>query len=274
MRTIRFKRAVLDIWAGGVGKQGAARYRPRVVQSVAPCGGGGSAAGGSTKIFRDSDGAKEMALNNDEIAYSAPPLSKKRDEVLQHLNSDSPDRLLEHRHSPHSASSMRAPASAVTSQSSYPSTGAHMPAPHIYRTLIEIVMSDRGGDDAADSSAPTTAEGGVRPPATASSDGTSGPTPRAVPASAAAGATSVDVAVTGGGGGQAVPPTGDSAALSNAIVFENTYRMKPDKKFQSEPVRRAAEAVLEATLQKAKYSPEKTPELAQRLSDEIMDAVK
>ncbi|KAJ1561812.1 Tctex1 domain-containing protein 3 [Cladochytrium tenue] len=50
--------------------------------------------------------------------------------------------------------------------------------------------------------------------------------------------------------------------------------MKQDKKLQSEPVRRAAEAVLEVALQKAKYSPEKTPELAQRLSDEIMDAVK
>ncbi|KAJ1561811.1 hypothetical protein HK405_002784 [Cladochytrium tenue] len=80
-------------------------------------------------IYSKRTDAKEKALKSDEIAYSAPPPRKKRDEMLQHLNSDSPDRLLEQRHSPHSASSMRAPATAVTSQGSYPSAGAYMPAP-------------------------------------------------------------------------------------------------------------------------------------------------
>ncbi|KAI8921151.1 Tctex-1 family-domain-containing protein [Powellomyces hirtus] len=60
----------------------------------------------------------------------------------------------------------------------------------------------------------------------------------------------------------------------NAVVFENTYKMKPDKKFHSEPVRRITEEILQRTLTKVKYDGEKVPLLCQSLSNEILASVK
>ncbi|KAJ3166274.1 Tctex1 domain-containing protein 2 [Geranomyces variabilis] len=89
---------------------------------------------------------------------------------------------------------------------------------------------------------------------------------------------------TGGGGAAAgaIPPgtarAGTAALLAdapvNAVVFENTYKMKPDQKFHSEPVRRITNDVLQRTLTKVKYDGEKIPLLCQQISNEILASVK
>ncbi|KAI8818488.1 Tctex-1 family-domain-containing protein [Fimicolochytrium jonesii] len=60
----------------------------------------------------------------------------------------------------------------------------------------------------------------------------------------------------------------------NAVVFENTFKLKPDRKFQSETVRRIAEEILHRNLTKQKYEGGKSPILAQSISNEILGAVK
>ncbi|KAI9334720.1 Tctex-1 family-domain-containing protein [Obelidium mucronatum] len=92
------------------------------------------------------------------------------------------------------------------------------------------------------------------------------------PSSAAAAATS-----TGAAAGLPTTPgnnNSDSAPLTNAQVYENTYKMKPDRKFQSEPVRRIAEEILQNTLKKAKYDPEKVATLSAKIGNDILAAVK
>ncbi|KAI9362527.1 Tctex-1 family-domain-containing protein [Zopfochytrium polystomum] len=69
------------------------------------------------------------------------------------------------------------------------------------------------------------------------------------------------------------PPPAPADAPTNALVYENTYKMKPDKKFQSEPVRRLAEEILGSSLAKAKYNAETSPELAKKIANEILAAV-
>ncbi|KAJ3181248.1 Tctex1 domain-containing protein 2 [Geranomyces variabilis] len=86
----------------------------------------------------------------------------------------------------------------------------------------------------------------------------------------------------GGAGANNNPPgsarAGTAALLAdapvNAVVFENTYKMKPDQKFHSEPVRRITEDVLQRTLTKVKYDGEKIPLLCQQISNEILASVK
>ncbi|KAJ3247515.1 Tctex1 domain-containing protein 3 [Chytriomyces hyalinus] len=74
---------------------------------------------------------------------------------------------------------------------------------------------------------------------------------------------------------QTVPtPANDSAPPTNALVYENTYKLKPDKKFQSEPVRRIAEEILQNALKKAKYDPNKVVDLSAKIGNEILAAVK
>ncbi|KAI9013251.1 Tctex-1 family-domain-containing protein [Gaertneriomyces semiglobifer] len=76
-------------------------------------------------------------------------------------------------------------------------------------------------------------------------------------------------------GGAAPPAVGEGQVPpANAIVFENTYRIKPDKKFQSEVVRRITDEILKSRLTKTKYSYDTVPELTQSISNEIMAAVK
>ncbi|KAI8806747.1 Tctex-1 family-domain-containing protein, partial [Cladochytrium replicatum] len=60
----------------------------------------------------------------------------------------------------------------------------------------------------------------------------------------------------------------------SALVYENTYKMKPDKKFQSGAVRRAMEEVLQTRMVKVKYDPAKVPELTKLLANEIMAVLK
>eukprot|EP00842_Homolaphlyctis_polyrhiza_P005571 jgi/Hompol1/6014/HPOL_004809-RA len=78
----------------------------------------------------------------------------------------------------------------------------------------------------------------------------------------------------GGGGGGGGGGTQDPSAPSNAVVFENTYKLKPDKKFQSGAVKRIIEATLAKHLTKVKYDYEKAPELVKTISNEILAAVK
>ncbi|KAJ3413594.1 Tctex1 domain-containing protein 3 [Chytridiales sp. JEL 0842] len=61
---------------------------------------------------------------------------------------------------------------------------------------------------------------------------------------------------------------------TNAPMYENTYRMKPEKKFQSEAVRKLADEILQRTLQKVKYDAEKVPELTMAIANEMLASVK
>ncbi|KAJ3057482.1 hypothetical protein HDU99_007250, partial [Rhizoclosmatium hyalinum] len=72
----------------------------------------------------------------------------------------------------------------------------------------------------------------------------------------------------------AAPPPPESAPPSNALVYENTYKMKPDRKFQSAPVKKIVDEILQNTLKKAKYDPEKVPVLSAKIGNEILAAVK
>ncbi|KAJ3190419.1 Tctex1 domain-containing protein 3 [Gaertneriomyces sp. JEL0708] len=77
-----------------------------------------------------------------------------------------------------------------------------------------------------------------------------------------------------GGGAAPPPPAEGQVPPANAIVYENTYKIKPDKKFQSEVVRRITDDILKSRLTKTKYSYDTVPELTQSISNEIMAAVK
>ncbi|KAI8619960.1 Tctex-1 family-domain-containing protein [Chytriomyces sp. MP71] len=87
---------------------------------------------------------------------------------------------------------------------------------------------------------------------------------------------------TGSASNLVKPPTAAAAAAvvatpeapTNAIVYENTYKLKPDRKFQSEPVRRIAEEVLQNTLKKAKFDPNKIADLSAKIGNEILAGVK
>ncbi|KAL2911985.1 hypothetical protein HK105_208532 [Polyrhizophydium stewartii] len=70
----------------------------------------------------------------------------------------------------------------------------------------------------------------------------------------------------GGGGGRGV--------AANAVVFENTYKLKPDKKFQSGAVKRIVEESLAQHLTKVKYDFEKVPELCKTIANDILASVK
>ncbi|KAJ3112354.1 hypothetical protein HDU96_004660 [Phlyctochytrium bullatum] len=62
-----------------------------------------------------------------------------------------------------------------------------------------------------------------------------------------------------------VPPT-------NAIVYENTYIMKPEKK--SQPAKKIVEDLLAITLAKVKYDPDKVQDLSLKISNDAMAALK
>ncbi|TPX32043.1 hypothetical protein SmJEL517_g04772 [Synchytrium microbalum] len=76
---------------------------------------------------------------------------------------------------------------------------------------------------------------------------------------------------TGGGLGSAGSSAG---AATQAVMYENSYKMKPDRKFRSEAVKRMVDEILVEKLNKVKYDPEKTPELVKTISHEILFAVK
>ncbi|KAJ3044896.1 Tctex1 domain-containing protein 3 [Rhizophlyctis rosea] len=78
----------------------------------------------------------------------------------------------------------------------------------------------------------------------------------------------------GGGGGGGGGGGDGSEAPANAIVFENTYKLKPDKKFQTENVKKLTGEILAKNLTKVKYDPDKVTDLSKRISDEILAAVK
>ncbi|KAJ3018037.1 UNVERIFIED_CONTAM: Tctex1 domain-containing protein 3 [Siphonaria sp. JEL0065] len=120
-------------------------------------------------------------------------------------------------------------------------------------------MSERGGSADAPGSA-STSRGGPLTKGNSKSDLVSPP--------------SAGPAAVGLGGAPSTPAQADSTPLTNAQVYENTYKMKPDRKFQSEPVRRIAEEILQATLKKAKYDPDKVATLSAKIGNDILTAVK
>ncbi|KAJ3215925.1 hypothetical protein HDU67_010156 [Dinochytrium kinnereticum] len=64
-----------------------------------------------------------------------------------------------------------------------------------------------------------------------------------------------------------IPPT-------NAIVYENTYIMRPERKFRCEPARKIVEDILAAHLQKVKYDAEKAQDLSIKIANEALVALK
>ncbi|KAI9138690.1 Tctex-1 family-domain-containing protein [Paraphysoderma sedebokerense] len=91
-------------------------------------------------------------------------------------------------------------------------------------------------------------------------------------------------AVPGSAGANVVKPNNTSGAVDASMlekaaetgqrIYENTYKMKPDKKFPTEAVRRLTEDILKKGLQNVSYSAEKVPELTKSLSNQILQAVK
>ncbi|KAJ1558116.1 hypothetical protein HK096_003468 [Nowakowskiella sp. JEL0078] len=74
-----------------------------------------------------------------------------------------------------------------------------------------------------------------------------------------------------------IAPVAVSEAVAhpvNALVYENTYKMKPDKKFQSDQVKKMVEEILQTRLVKVKYDPAKVPELTKTLANDILASVK
>ncbi|KAH6572443.1 hypothetical protein BASA50_000181 [Batrachochytrium salamandrivorans] len=72
----------------------------------------------------------------------------------------------------------------------------------------------------------------------------------------------------------AAAPEQQSTGPANAVVFENTYMLKPDKRFQTNGVRLIIEEILAKHLTKVKYDSEEAPELVKAISNDIMRAVK
>jgi hypothetical protein len=64
------------------------------------------------------------------------------------------------------------------------------------------------------------------------------------------------------------------AAPTAGIIYENTYKTKPDTKFSSPSVKRAVDDLLALKLKGVKYDAETTPELTRCLADEILQVVK
>jgi hypothetical protein len=60
----------------------------------------------------------------------------------------------------------------------------------------------------------------------------------------------------------------------NAVVFENTYRLKPLVKFAAGEVTRLINAALHRNLEKVKYDHEKLPELIAKISNELLAEIK
>ncbi|KAJ3319599.1 Tctex1 domain-containing protein 2, partial [Gonapodya sp. JEL0774] len=67
---------------------------------------------------------------------------------------------------------------------------------------------------------------------------------------------------------------GEGDVVMERITQENTYQMKPTKKFLSEPVQRIVKEILQTRLNKSVYNAEKTPELTKSISNEILQEVK
>ncbi|KAJ3362998.1 hypothetical protein HDU91_003172 [Kappamyces sp. JEL0680] len=68
----------------------------------------------------------------------------------------------------------------------------------------------------------------------------------------------------------AAPP----AAAANAIIYENTYRMKPDVKFGAGKVTAIINDLLQKNLTGKKYEADKVPELITAISNQILGEVK
>ena len=84
-------------------------------------------------------------------------------------------------------------------------------------------------------------------------------------------------------------PEQSSSPSANTIVYENTYKMKPNKKyfylssnfifrfdnrFQSEAVKRLVDDILSKTLKPLQYDPATVPELVKSISNDILQEVK
>lgn len=69
-------------------------------------------------------------------------------------------------------------------------------------------------------------------------------------------------------------PPADEPRGPPAIIYENTYKTKPDVKFSSQAVKRLVDQLLEDRLKGVQYDPVATPELAKTIANEILQDIK
>ncbi|KAJ3099975.1 Tctex1 domain-containing protein 3 [Phlyctochytrium planicorne] len=69
-------------------------------------------------------------------------------------------------------------------------------------------------------------------------------------------------------------PAADQILPTNAIVYENTFIMRPEKKFRCEAARKIVEEILAANLTKMKYDAEKVQEVSLKIANETLAALK
>ncbi|KNE64585.1 hypothetical protein AMAG_09943 [Allomyces macrogynus ATCC 38327] len=106
-------------------------------------------------------------------------------------------------------------------------------------------------------------------PAAAATGGSPGsaPPPGAVPPTSAGASTN---------GGAALPTAAnlEKAAEAGQRVYENTYRVGPDRTFPTAHARKLAAEILEKRLTKVSYAPETAAELTKVISAEIVAGLK
>ncbi|KAI9223171.1 Tctex-1 family-domain-containing protein [Blastocladiella britannica] len=92
---------------------------------------------------------------------------------------------------------------------------------------------------------------------------------------AGAGGAGLDLSGAGlAGGGGMTAAAAERAAEAGQRVYENTFRLAPEKKFSTEAVKRMAQSVLETRLAKVTYSSDKAAELSKLIAGEIVQNLK
>jgi uncharacterized protein YihD (DUF1040 family) len=66
----------------------------------------------------------------------------------------------------------------------------------------------------------------------------------------------------------------NQAIAAGQRVYENTYKMKPNKKFRSLQVSKLTDEILSKQLKDMTYNAEKIPELTKSLANDILQGVK
>ena len=70
------------------------------------------------------------------------------------------------------------------------------------------------------------------------------------------------------------PKQTQETAPVNAVIYENTFKLKPDHKFSSESVQKIVQEIMQNTLKTLVYDAAKATGIATLLSQEILEAVK
>jgi len=66
----------------------------------------------------------------------------------------------------------------------------------------------------------------------------------------------------------------DKAAETGQRIYENTYQLKPVKKFPTELIRQTANEILKKNLEKVNYNASTAPELCKSITGQVLQAVR